>query len=484
MRTQKLVANTLWMSLRTIISVLGPLITLPYITRVLQVENIGKINFLESVISYFIMFAGSGVSYYAIREGSAYRDDQQKLSVFASEIFTINIVASVISYGLFFFCLLCIEKFRNDKVALVLYSTGILFGTLATEWIFSIKENYSFLSMKMLIQRLLTIVLVFIFIKKQDDMQRYIIICTVVPAFFNLICFIRANQWCRIHLTRHCHWKKHWKPICTLFAGEIATSIYLKMDNLLLGFMATEYALGLYAISTKIYSMIKLFIATVITVSVPRLAFYLRNEREHEYRRLWNKLFWILIEVALPAVTGLLLIGPQIIRLLVGERYSEAIKSLRYLTVALLPALIGWLYIRGTLTVTRNENKVMLATVVGGCINVLLNVVLIPRGYEVAAAMTTLIAEVGTMSIGIYFGKKYTVVHWDRREITGAACGSFFIAIYVQLIKCIAKACSFFTWSEVLVCVVGSFIGYTFWMIACKTTLWLEIRKYLSHSKC
>ena len=131
--------------LKTILQILFPLITFPYISNVLQVENLGKVNFANSVCGYFLLFAGLGISSYAVREGSKYVNDREKLSAISSEMFSINMVSTGLSYLALAVAILCSAKLRGYTELLLIMSLQIFFTTIGTEWIFTIFEEYTYL---------------------------------------------------------------------------------------------------------------------------------------------------------------------------------------------------------------------------------------------------------------------------------------------------------------------------------------------------
>ena len=125
--------NALLNAIKTIFSIIFPLITFPYISRVLGVENIGIYNFSSSVVSYFTLLAGLGISTYAIREGARYRNDRIKISDFCSEVFSINVISTLVSYVILLFCLFFLNKLHDYISIIVILSISISFTTLGCE---------------------------------------------------------------------------------------------------------------------------------------------------------------------------------------------------------------------------------------------------------------------------------------------------------------------------------------------------------------
>lgn len=165
---KSLTINAVMSGLKTILQILFPLITFPYISNVLQVENLGKVNFANSVCGYFLLFAGLGISSYAVREGSKYVNDREKLSAFSSEMFSINMVSTGLSYLALAVAVLCSAKLRGYTELLLIMSLQILFTTIGTEWIFTIFEEYTYITVRGIIFQILSIVMMFAFVKTRD----------------------------------------------------------------------------------------------------------------------------------------------------------------------------------------------------------------------------------------------------------------------------------------------------------------------------
>ncbi|WP_254262070.1 oligosaccharide flippase family protein, partial [Lactobacillus helveticus] len=111
-----------------------PMITFPYISRVLSVSGIEIYNFSNTYISYFVLIVGLGISTYAVREGAKYRNIKNKIEEFSCQIFSINIIATVVAYTLLFLSLVIFENLSNYVTCILILGLQILFTTLGTEW--------------------------------------------------------------------------------------------------------------------------------------------------------------------------------------------------------------------------------------------------------------------------------------------------------------------------------------------------------------
>lgn len=146
--------NALLNTVKTVLGIIFPLITFPYISRVLGVENVGKVNFSGSVVSYFTLIAAFGVSTYAVREGAKIRDNKKKFIDFSNQVFTINVLTTVLAYFLLGILIIFSAKIRNYTGLIVILSTAIVFVTIGADWLNTIYEDLGILQLELSLFRL------------------------------------------------------------------------------------------------------------------------------------------------------------------------------------------------------------------------------------------------------------------------------------------------------------------------------------------
>lgn len=173
MKNKSLKVNAFLNGFKTFLNFLFPLITFPYISRVLSVEEIGKYNFSNSIISYFLLLAALGIDKYAIREGAKYRENKERFSSFASEIFSFNIVSTLVSYSLLFLFILFSKTLERYTVCILIFSLQIFFTTLGTEWVYSIFEEYRYITIRSILFKMISVALLFMFVRNEGDYLAY-----------------------------------------------------------------------------------------------------------------------------------------------------------------------------------------------------------------------------------------------------------------------------------------------------------------------
>lgn len=452
--------NAVLNSLQSLLNLIFPLITFPYISRTLSVDGVGKYNFANSIISYFILLAGLGISVYAVREGAKLRDNREEFSQFASRIFTINFISTIISYIALFLVLLLSTSLQKYNIAILIFSVQIFFTTLGVDWIYTIFEEYSYITARNIIFKIISAALLFIFVRHRDDYLNYIIISVVASTGSYLLNFFHAKKFCDIKLVFKFDWKKYLTPILTIFASTVAIKIYLASDVTMLGFLSDEYTVGIYSTATKIYSIVSVMLSAVTAVAIPRLAMLMGQKRMDEYRKLLKQLINMILIIILPGIMGLFMVSRDVILIIAGEKYLRATLALQITCFAMLGSAMSTIFNQCALMPAKREKKTLISSTTSAVLNIGLNFILIPMFAEVGAAFTTVLAEFMMMTMNFFFSRDITgFVFKDKqtwKNIFSSLIGCFGIASICRLSSTIFNS----IFIRVLASVTGSVFIY------------------------
>lgn len=423
--------NALLNTIRTVLGIVFPLLTFPYVSRVLQVEALGMYDFSASIISYFLLLANLGISTYAIREGTKYRSNKQEITNFVNEMFSINMIATFFSYvSLFVILFVFLNYLKSHSAYILILSIQIFFSTLGVSWICNIFEDFIFITVRTLLIQIISLLGIFIFIKSPSDIYKYCAIVTFANSGANILNFIYINnKYCKIRFKVHCNLKKHIKPILIIFATSITMTIYVSSDSTILGLLRTDYEVGLYSAAVKIYTIIKNVLAASIMVLIPRFSILLNKSDKAEANKLFTSIFNILTLILIPATLGLFMESKNIILIVSGEKYIEASNALKLLSIATMFSLYAYMYTQCILIPIKKEKIVFKATLLSAIVNVGLNFVLIPSWGINAAAFTTVIAEAIICVSAICVSRNYIKLDNIRKNIlkVGIGCGGIII---------------------------------------------------------
>lgn len=424
--------------MRTLLQVAFPLITYPYAARVLQVNNFGKVSFAQSIISYIALIAALGVNAYATREGGIYRKDSLKMQKFASEVFSFNLLTTLIAYFVLVILLIFNDTLRNNSVLLLILGLTVILTTISVDWLNVVYEDYLFITIRSFFIQCISLILLFVLVKNEDDYIKYALIQVVSSGTIAISNLVYTRKLCRIHFTTHINLKQHIKPIMILFSNSLAVSIYLNIDNVMLGFFKGEYYVGIYAVSVKVYSILKQVVASIYTVTVTRLTEYIVNEEYDQYKKLLNDVINNIIVIAIPVTIGLLCVADEIIYLLAGKEYITASSPLKILSVAIIFAVMGGALAYCINLPNQNEKINLISTVISAIVNMALNFIAIPVIGVNGAAFTTLASEVVVCIILVMTMKS----HWNYFEgihILSNSLKCFFAAIPFLVINYFIK---------------------------------------------
>lgn len=441
MRKEKSIGmNAVLNGFKTILSVIFPLITYPYAARVLQVENIGKVDFSNSIVNYFVLFAGLGISTYAIREGARVRDSNKKLEKFTNEVFSINAISTLVSMITLAVVVIGVPKLHSYALIIAVQSLAIIGNLIGVTWLYSVVEDYGYITVRSLITHIIALVLMFLFVHDEGDYVFYAATTVVANAGANIFNFFHAKKYVKIKFSRKFNLKQHFKPIMVIFASTVTTTIYVNSDTTLLGFLSGDYYVGLYSTAVKVYTVLKSCIAAIILVSLPRLSNYVAAERKDDYKKMANEIFRTFVIIMLPVIVGVFMISDQIILVVGGESYAAATTSLRILSISLMFALLATYFTNAVLLPEKQETIVLKGAVMSALVNIGLNFILLPIFNQNGAAFTTVLAELVMCVYQYLYVRKYLKIKVSLRYIISIIVGCVcIVAVCIVIDKFISE---------------------------------------------
>ncbi|HBM5401553.1 TPA: flippase [Enterococcus faecium] len=438
MKEKSLSINAILNGLKSILGILFPLITLPYATRILQVENIGKVNFSYSIVNYFVLLAALGISSYATREGAKIRDNKAKFEKFASEILSLNIISTLISYICLFFALFVVDKFKDYTLLIIVQSASIFFTTLGVNWLYQVYEEYIYITIRTIAVQIVSLCLMFILVKDSSDYVLYAAITVISNSGANLFNFYNARKYCKFKFTITAETFSHLKLVLIFFASNIAVTIYINSDTTMLGLLSSDYSVGLYTIAVKVYTILKTLISSVTIVALPRLSFYLAKKDYGKYEDSVGQMFNYLALIMFPVCVGLNVVSDGIIFILGGESYMEAALTLHIQSVSLIFSSIATIFTNAVMLPNNKEKIVFYATFTGAGLNIGLNYFLILAFNQNGAALATMISEILVCTILFIGSRKIIRIRINLHDMVTVFLGCLGIVCCAKLVDVLA----------------------------------------------
>lgn len=403
MNIRLLKENIVFNVFKTLLTILYPILTFTYVSRVISVEGLGGVSFSKNFVSYFCLFASLGVNYYGTREGAKIVNDKSKFSKLFWEVLIINIISTTFSFIAFLFMVFCIDSLENYRLLLLVNAVSIVLSGLNNEWVLSAVEKYKLIAIRTMMMQLICIMCMFLFIHNESDYIVYAILL-IVSGYgfyvFNWIYIIRSHVVERVPF-RNIEIKKHFKPIFVLFAMLISIDLYTLLDTTMLGLVQGDRAVGIYSAAIKVPRLVNSMIASVGTVLVPKLSYFYENDRDKFDDLIYRAMTFVFL-ISIPAAIGVFGMSEEIIMIICGRKYVDSILTLRILSIIIMIIPISVLFNNQIFIPMRKEIYVLKSTCAGAVVNIIANSILIPKYAENGAAAGTILAELTVMIICIY----------------------------------------------------------------------------------
>ncbi len=378
----------------TMSSFIFPLVTFPYVSRVLMPAGMGKISFAMSFTTYFSMFAQMGIPTYGIRACAKVRDDKEKLSKTVQEIMLINLIMCVVVYIAFFASLAAIPRIRQDKTLFLIMGSMIAFNAIGVEWLYKALEKYSYITIRSIIFKFIALLLMFGLVHNREDYAVYGGIVIFASSASNILNFINLKKYIIIRPLKNYNFKQHIGMILIFFAMSVATTVYTNLDTVMLGFMKTDTDVGYYNAAVKIKTILVSVVTSLGTVLLPRASYYVEQDNLGEFYRIAKKALNFIFVIAVPITFYFILFAKEGICFLSGKAYVGAILPMRIIMPTVL--FIGITNVLGIqmMVPLGKEKQVLYSEIAGAVVDFVLNIIFIPRYGAAGAAMGTLTAEI------------------------------------------------------------------------------------------
>ena len=406
MQQKSLKLNFIMNAILTMSSFLFPLITFPYVSRILLPIGTGKVSFANSVVTYFVMISQLGIPTYGIRACAIVRNDEEKLKKTVYELFLINVVMSILAYIVFFVALIYVPRLRADRTLFLITGTLIFFNTIGVEWLYKALEQYTYITVRSIIFKFIALIAMFALVHDVDDYVIYGGISIFAASASNAFNFIRLRKIIGKKKVSQLNFKQHFKPVFTFFIISCATTIYTNLDNVMLGFMKDDVEVGYYNAATKIKNILVSIVTSLGTVLMPRASYYLQNGMEDEFYKLSKKAIKFVFLAATSMMIYFMLFAREGVLFLSGEAFEGAILPMMIVMPTLL--FIGLTNIMGIqmLVPMGREDAVMISTFVGAIVDLILNAIAIPILGASGAAIGTLVAEFVVLIVQLIYLRK------------------------------------------------------------------------------
>lgn len=425
--TSKVAKNYLYNLTYQISSLILPLVTVPYVSRILKVDGIGINSFTSANVQYFIIVGTLGVNLYGSRQIAYVRDSKNKLSNTFWEIIIFQMMTSSLSFIALIIFIIFFS--RENKIIYMIQSLNLIAAALDISWFFMGIEDFKKTVTRNMIVKIIGVVLIFTFVKYTDQLWIYILINSASILLGQIVMWFYLPDVVNRLDIKKINIRQHFIPVLKLFIPQIAIQLYVVMDKSMTGWLSTNQEVGYYDQAQKIVKMCLAVVTSMGTVMLPRMANTFAKGDKQKVKEYLIKSFNFASYLSIPLMIGISGAAFEYVPWFFGEEFLKV----RYLIVVISPIIvfISWSNVLGMqFLLPTNKNKMFTLSVsLGAAVNFMLNLMLIPKYDSLGSSIATVVAEIFVTVVQIYFVKTFIDLKSIIRSLT-----NYFVSAIVMLI--------------------------------------------------
>lgn len=435
MKKASIKVNFIMNSLLSISSFLFPMITFPYISRVLLASGTGRINFATSIVNYVLTLSMLGIPLYGVKACAVDRKDRKKLSQTVLELLVLNGIAGGAGLLVLLGATLLVKEFRAQWELIAVMSLLVPLNIIGAEWFYRGMEEYTYISLRNMGFKLIGVLLMFLLVHDEQDVLAYGGILVLAGAGSYLLNFIRLRRYVRFGGLQRLDLKRHIRPVLSFFVLSVSWTIYTNTDVIMLGMLQGETAVGYYSASLRIKAIILGIVSALSGVLLPRVVHFFAEKRYEEAVGMIRKNASFVLLSSLYFIGFIITNAREVILLLAGKGYLPAIPVIQ--VTILMVLLVGYSSLLGTnvLISLGRERITILASFVGIGVNVILNAYLIPRYSALGAGVATVVGECSMILCEVVCIGKEIRTYFDRGNCKKTLLAFLVSAAAVLLLK-------------------------------------------------
>lgn len=384
-----------------LLSIILPLITLPYVSKILLTTGVGIYSFTYSIVYYFMLIALLGINTYGNRTISKNRDNLSKTFL---SIYYLQLLMSLLMIILYIVYLLI---FCNNYIFISWIQIIYLISTmLDISWFFYGLEDFRIMVIRNSIVKILALVLILVFVKTKNDVWIYTLILSSSTLLSQLIMWpflIKKIKFTKINFKDIL---KHFKPCLILFMPVIAVSLYRVMDKIMLGYLTSVDEVGIYEQADKIILVPITFINAFGAVMLPRMSNLISKKNDKLIYEYIYRSIKIIMFLSFPICFGLIAVSNNFIPIFLGESFNKSATLISYLSITITFVSFANVIKTEYLIPKEKDKDYVICTILGALVNIILNILLIPKYASIGACIGTIGAEFIAMFYQVYAVKK------------------------------------------------------------------------------
>ena len=396
--------NYLYNMFYEILKIVVPLITTPYLSRVLGAEKIGIYSYTLSITTYFILFGSLGVAMYGQREIAYLQDNKHERSKTFFEILIMRFITLGISLLIFYFTFASHGQYSMYYKILLL---EIIANAIDISWFFQGLEEFKKTVIRNSLVKIISVICIFLFVKTQEDLAKYFFIYVLSTFLGNASLWMYLPKYVEKIKFSELKIFRHFKPTIGLFIPQIAVQVYTVLDKTMIGSIIDDKSeVGFYEQAQKIIKLLLTVATSLGTVMIPRMAHTFAKGDNEKLKNYMRKSFQFVLILAFPLMFGVCSVANKFVPVFYGAGYEKVV----YILIVISPILlaIGLSNVIGSqyLLPTKKQKEYTTSVVIGAIVNFSLNLILINLWQSIGASIATVIAECAVTATQFYFVRK------------------------------------------------------------------------------
>ncbi|MBR1416417.1 MAG: oligosaccharide flippase family protein [Bacilli bacterium] len=425
--------NFIYNVLYQILIILIPIITVPYVSRILGADQIGIYSYTYSIVYYFMLISLLGINNYGNRTIAKSRDNKHELSKSFFSIYIIQIIMSILMLILY---LLYVLLFENSYKHIALIQSIYIFSCIFDiNWLFFGLEKFKITVTRSSLLKIISLILIFIFVKNSNDLSKYTLILAISTLLSQLLLLPFLKKEVNYTKISFNDIKQHIKPCLKLFIPVIAVSIYKIMDKIMLGVMCDISEVGYYEQAEKIISIPIGLITALGTVMLPRISNLIAKKDDIKVKEYINKSISFMMFLAFPIFFGLVGVSEDFIPIFLGSGFIKSSILIYYLASTVLFISFANIIRTEYLIPKEKDNIYIISVILGAIINLIINYLLIPKYQSIGACIGTIFAEFSVMFYQLISIRKELPIINYIKNIIPYFLKALFMFILIYLIK-------------------------------------------------
>ena len=386
-----------------ILTIITPLITAPYLSRVFGPDGVGTYSYIEAISSYFVLFATLGLTTFGQREISYVQQDRQQRTIVFWETLIIEVVSSLcctVAYVIF-------SMMHSNWLLYLVLSFNLFSVMINVTWFFQGMEEFGKVVFKNIIFKIVNIVFVFGFVREKDDLIIYLLGTAFLQFLINVSLWVGIKQYIDIPKVKDLHPTRHLRTVISLFVPTIAIQIYTVLDKTMIGLITNNaFENGYYEQALKMSKMVLMLVTSLGTVMIPRIGYYFGNGEHEIVKKYMYRAYRFVWFLGVPLCIGLMLVADNFVPWFFGEGYDKVSSLIRVLSLLIIAIGINNVTGMQYLIPSKRQNLFTKTVVYGAITNFVLNFFLIRAFQSYGAAIASVTAETVIAIVQIYLVRK------------------------------------------------------------------------------